>query len=62
MVHKSAIWESPSSGSKFFLETTAAFEHFVAVGAFRKHFAKVSLGTLCDKIEKALEAVHVTPQ
>ena len=62
MVHKSTIEESLFSDSKFFLETTAALEHCVAVGACRKHFAKVNLGTLCDEIEKALEAVHATPQ
>ena len=62
MVHKSAIGESLFSDSKFFLETTAALEHWVAVRAYHKHFGKVNLGTLCDEIEKALEAVHVTPQ
>ena len=62
MVHKCTIEKSLFSDSEFFLETTAKLEHFVAVGACRKHIARVSLGTLCDKIEKALEAVRATPQ
>ena len=62
MVHRSTIGKGLFSDSKFFLETTAALEHCVAVGAYRKHFAKVNLGTLCDEIEEALEAAHATPQ
>lgn len=62
MVHQSTIEESLFSDSKFFLETTAALEHCVAVGAYRKHFAKVDVNTLCGEIERALEAAHATPQ